>query len=187
MKHSRILSAVLPLALCLSGTLRGQPTVAPTTEPVGSARGQDVSGYNVVNSFETGYRFRSVGGNLGKYRSDVNFGNGVRLLGSSLSVHSREGQGGYFDELLLNTQGLGNDPYQSSSLRIRKNRMYSYDLLWRQNEYFNPALPLASGLHLRDTSRAMQDHNLVLFPQSSFRLLAGFSRVSQSGGGSTLR
>lgn len=169
------ISAALPLA--------AQPVVAPTSEPVGPVRGQDIGGYNIVQSFEAGYRFRDVSGNLGKYRSDVNFGNGVRLLGSTLLVHSKEGQGGYFDELLLNTQGLGNDPYQSASFRVRKNKLYSYDLLWRETEYFNPALPLASGLHFRDTARAMQDHNLTLLPQSPFRLLVGFSRVSQSGGG----
>src|SRR5687768_10188302 len=141
------------LALCIAVPAAAQPVVAPTNEPVGTARGQDIDGYNVVHSFETVYRFRQVGGNLGKYRSDANFGNGIRLLGSSLSVHSKEGQGSYFDELLLNTQGLGNDPYQSSSFRVRKNKLYSYDLLWRQNDYFNPALPVASGQHLQDTTR----------------------------------
>src|SRR5918993_2217047 len=127
-----------------------QPTIAPTDAPTGPSRGHDFGAYNIVNSFETGYRFRTVGGNLGKYRSDVNYGNGVRLLGSRLSVHSKEGHGGYFDELLLNTQGLGNDPYQFSSLRIQKNRLYKYDFLWRQNEYYNPALPVAAGQHFMD-------------------------------------
>jgi hypothetical protein len=177
------LRITLLCACSLAVPALSQPVVAPTNEPVDTARGQDIGGYNVVNSFETGYRFRDVGGNLGKYRSDVNFGNGVRLLGTNLTVHSREGQGRYFDELLLNTQGLGNDPYQSSSFRVRKNRLYSYDLLWRRNEYFNPALPLASGQHFQDTARTLQDHNLVLLPQSPFRLFAGFSRMAQSGGG----
>jgi hypothetical protein len=162
------------LALC-------QPTIAPTEAQVGSRRGQDFDGYNIVNSFEVGYRWRSVGGNLGKYRSDVNFGNGVRLLGSNLSINSKEGHGKYFDELLLNTQGLGNDPYQFSSLRIQKNRLYRYDLMWRENDYYNPALTIADGQHWMDTARRLQDHQIVLFPQSSFRLLAGYSRNSQTG------
>src|SRR5688572_6287679 len=119
-----------------------QPTIAPTESQVGPRRGEDVDGYNVVNSFELGYRWHDVSGNLGKYRSDVNFGNGIRLLGSSLSVHSKEGHGKYFDELLLNTQGLGNDPYQFSSFRVQKNRFYRYDLLWRENAYYNPSLLL---------------------------------------------
>ena len=66
-----------------------QPTIAPTEAQVGSRRGQDLDGYNIINSFEVGYRWRDVDGNLGKYRSDVNFGNGVRLLGSNV-IHPLE-------------------------------------------------------------------------------------------------
>src|SRR5829696_8491418 len=145
------------LSLLTIPAMWAQPTIAPTEPLTGSRRGQDVDGYNVTNSFELGYRWRNVDGNLGKYRSDVNFGNGIRLLGSTLTVHSKEGHGKYFDELLLNTQGLGADPYQFSSLRIQKNSIYRYDLLWRQNDYYNPALPIAAGQHLLDTSRKLQD------------------------------
>ncbi|MCS7025203.1 MAG: hypothetical protein NZV14_10405 [Bryobacteraceae bacterium] len=159
----------------------GQPTVAPTDAAAGSVRGENVGGYNVVNHFELGYRFRSVEGNLGKYRSDVNFGNGIRLLGSEFRANSREGQGKFFDEFTLNTQGLGNDPYQSSVLRLEKNRIYRYDLHWRLNEYFNPALTIANGLHRMDTSRRFQDHDFFLFPQSRFKLIAGHTRYWQSG------
>src|SRR5687767_730990 len=169
------------LCAILIGLACAQPNVAPTDAQIGPPRGYDMDGYNVVNSFETGYRFRSVDGNLGKYRSDVNYGNGVRLLGSRLSIHSKEGHGGYFDELLLNTQGLGNDPYQYSSLRIQKNRLYKYDMLWRQNEYYNPALPIAAGQHFMDTLRRLQDHSLVLLPQAPIRLHAGYSRMGQGG------
>ena len=156
---------------------------AQSSDSVGKPRGEDVGNYNVVQSFELGYRFRSVGGDLGKYRSDVNYGNGVRLLRSSLMVHSKEGDGSFFDELLLTTQGLGNDPYESATLRIQKNKLYQYSLLWRENAYFNPGLTISNGLHLLDTNRQMQDHDLVLLPQSSFRFFLGFSRNVESGPG----
>lgn len=172
---------VLILFAAIPWMVYGQPTVAPTTESVGAPRGENVGGYNILNSFELGYRFRSVDGNLGKYRSDVNFGNGIRLLGSQLRVNSREGQGKLFDELLLTTQGLGNDPYQSAVLRIEKNGLYRYDLHWRLNEYYNPGLTVANGLHRMDTSRRFQDHDFVLFPQSSYKLFAGYTRNTQTG------
>jgi len=161
--------------------LRAQAPIAPTPETVGRARGDDAGGYNIVNSFELGYRLRSVGGNLGKYRSDVNYGNGVRLLSSNLTVHSKEGHGRYFDDLALTTLGLGNDPYQSAVLRLAKNRWYRYDLLWRQNEYFNPALTISSGRHAMNVRRRLQDHDLTLFPQSKLRFLFGYSRNRQDG------
>lgn len=158
-----------------------QPPVAPATEPVGPRRGEEVFGYRVQNSFEAGYRALTGHGNLDQYRSDVNFGNGVRLFSSSLRVNSKDGRGGWFDEIVLSTRGLGNDPYQFSQWRVEKNRWYRYDGMWRSNAYFNPALPVSGGQHLLDTNRRMQDHDLTLLPQSAFRVFAGFSRNSQAG------
>jgi hypothetical protein len=174
---------VNPVAILISmaATLAAQPAAAPTPAAVGPARGENAGGYNVTTAFEAGYRFRAVDGNYGKYRSDVNFGNGPRLLSGALTVHSREGRGGLFDEIVLSTLGLGNDPYQSSSLRVQKNRLYRYDFAWRLNEYYNPALPISFGEHAANTIRRFQDHDFVLFPQSGLRLFAGYTRNSQDG------
>ncbi|HTA45255.1 MAG TPA: hypothetical protein VK789_22560 [Bryobacteraceae bacterium] len=137
--------------------------------------------YNVVQSWELGYRFATVGGNDGKYRADENYGDGIRLLSSNLTVNSKEGHGTLFDEIVLNTQGLGNDPYESATFRVQKNRIFDYNLLWRTNDYFNPGLTVANGEHLMDTTYRWQDHDLTLFPQSWFRLRGGYSRTSQVG------
>ena len=160
--------------------MAAQETVAPTVdEKVGSARGADKGGYNIVQSWELGYRFASVGGDASKYQSDVNYRNGVRLLSGSLNVNSKDGKGKWFDEFVLSTLGLGNDPYQSATIRLQKNRWYRYDLLWRQNDYRNPGL--TTGGQLQNTTHRWQDHDLVLFPQSHFRVRAGYSRVKQTG------
>jgi hypothetical protein len=161
--------------------LLAQETIAPTREPIGKPRGENVGGYNVLNSFETGARFFTTDGNEGKYRSDVNFRNGIRVLGSSLTINSREGRGRLFDEILLNTQGLGNDPYQSAILRVQKNKLYRFDLNWRLNDYFNPALTIAGGNHFINTTRRLQDHTLTLLPQSSFQFFAGYTSNYQAG------
>lgn len=175
-----IMRALILICACLAGAA-AQQVVAPTPADVGPRRGENAGDYNVVNSFEFGYRFSLVGGDLGKYRSDVNYRNGVRLLASNLTVNSRDGRGRFFDEIVLTTLGLGNDPYQSAALRLQKNRVYRYDLLWRLNEFYNPGLTIAAGQHLTDTRRRWQDHDLSLFPQSKLRLRAGYSRNSQSG------
>jgi hypothetical protein len=162
--------------------LHAQDTVAPTTgEQPGPPRGDNTGGYNVVQSWETGYRYSLIDGNEGKYRSDVNYGNGVRLLNSYLTVNSRDGHGKWFDEIVLTTQGLGNDPYEAATLRVQKNRLYRYDMSWRLNNYFNPGLATAAGLHLDNVTRRWQDHDLVLFPQSRVRIHAGYSRNTEDG------
>ncbi len=172
MKHWVILLAL---------RIAAQQTIAPTDEPVGIARGEDWLGYNIRQSFEAGARFLSVDGSRDKYRSDVNYRNGVRLLSSKLDIHSRQGKGKWFDEIVLNTLGLGNDPYQFTSLRIEKNRWYRYDMGWRQNEYFNPGLAIVDGLHRQDTLRRLQDHTLTIRPGQKWRVLGGYSRNSQFG------
>ncbi len=162
-------------------TLLAQQTVAPSVEAVGPARGKTIGDYSIRQSFETGYRFAEIDGNRGKYRSDVNFLNGLRVLGTSLSVNSRNGKGKYFDEIILNTQGLGNDPYQISNLRVEKNRKYRYEMNWRLNDYFNPALTIAFGQHWQNLQRRMQDHQFTLFPQSKIQFYGGYSRNVQDG------
>jgi hypothetical protein len=169
------------LALLTVIAAAAQQPVAPTPDQVGSPRGENVGDYNVTNSFETGYRFALVSGNYGMYRADVNYLNGIRLLGSNLSVDSKDGHGRYFDQILLNTIGLGNDPYQAANLRIQKNGLYRYDMLWRLDEFYNPGLTISGGEHLMDTRRRLQDHDLVIFPQSKFQFDLGYSRNTQTG------
>jgi hypothetical protein len=159
-----------------------QQLAAPTEgEQVGPPAGETYAKYNVSQSWEAGYRFAAIGGDEGKYRSDVNYRNGLRLLGSSLSIHSVDGHGKWFDEIVLTTAGLGNDPYQSATFRVQKNRLYRYDLLWRSNDYVNPGLTIASGEHLENTTHRWQDHDLTLFPQSAFRIHAGYGRATVNG------
>jgi hypothetical protein len=172
---------MLAILTAAAGVLGAQQVVAPTNEPVGSPRGDSIGDYNITQSFEFGYRWNQTGGDSNMYRQVVNFRRGFRLLGSSLSVNSKDGHGHYFDEILLNTTGLGNDPYEAVSLRIQKNGLYRYDMSWRMNDYFNPGLTVAGGLHLRNTSRRLQDHDLILFPTSRFQFRAGYSRNVEDG------
>jgi hypothetical protein len=179
MRTQHILGAVSLLASCIAA----QQVVAPTPDPVGKPRGDNAGDYNIVDSMETGYRFLTAGGSLDQYRSMVNYGNGVRLLSSYFTMNSRDGHGHYFDEIVLTTQGLGNDPYESATLRIQKNALYRYDLTWRLNDYNNPGLRSdgANSQHLLDTRYTLQDHDFTLFPQAAYKFFLGYTRGSQNG------
>lgn len=169
------------LSLVLIGAAAAQQVVAPTPEQVGPPRGENVGLYNITQSYETGYRFSLVGGDIGEYRSDANYGNGIRLLGSSFTANSKEGHGKWFDELSLTTLGLGNDPYESASLRVAKNGLYQYNMTWRMDDYFNPGLAASGGQHLMNTTRTLQDHDLTILPQSWVRFHVGYSRTADNG------
>lgn len=169
------------LLLAFLGAASAQQVVTPTPEQVGPPRGDTIGNYNITQSFETGYRFHLVSGDEGEYRSDANYGNGIRLLGSSLSINSKDGHGSWFDEISLTTTGLGNDPYESASLRAGKNGLYQYNMTWRMDDYFNPGLTVSGGQHLMDTTRTLQDHDLTLLPQSKIRFHLGYSRTADNG------
>lgn len=169
------------LVILAAAAVQAQEPVAPTQEPVGPVRGENTGNYNVTNSFEAGYRFALISGNEGMYRADVNYLNGVRLLGSSLTVDSKDGHGRYFDHISLNTLGLGGDPYQAANLRIEKNRLYRYDMLWRLDDFYNPGLTISGGNHFMNTERRLQDHEVVLLPQSPVKIDLGYYRNTQTG------
>src|SRR5580658_2878710 len=174
---------ILLITLLMAAACCAQQVVTPTQDPVGPPAGDNLSDYNIVNSFETGYRWTSLGGDLDEYKSQVNFDGGPRLLGSSFGMYSRDGHGKYFDELTLTTQGLGGDPYESAALRIAKNNLYRFDMTWRLNDYYNPGLTSAGqqGVNFRDTQYTSQDDDLTLFPQSKIKFFIGYSRSVQEG------
>jgi hypothetical protein len=66
--------------------------------------------------------------------------------------------------------------YEFANLRIQKNGWYRYDMLWRLDEYYNPAQTISFGEHFRNTSRRMLDNGLVLFPQAKIQFRFGYSR-----------
>src|SRR5258708_12578324 len=154
----------LPILAPISA-LHAQPVVAPTPDQPSAARGENAGNYNVTNSFETGYRWALIGGDRGMYRSDVNYGNGIRLLGSNLTVNSKDGHGWLFDEIILNTIGLGNDPYEYASLRIQKNGLYRYHTTGRPATYYNPSYPIPGAHHPIHTHRPMPHHESRPLPQ----------------------
>ena len=168
---------------CCVSLAEAQEPVAPSPTSADSSDGETSGNYNIVNNFEAGYRFHAVDGNALQYRSSVNYGNGLRLLASSLSVHSVNGRATVLDRMVLNTQGLGNDPYESAQLRVERNALYRYDLGWRQNDYFNPGLLTAGGnsQHRIDTTYRMQDHNLTILPEAKFKFIFGYTGSAQRG------
>ncbi len=172
---------LLPATLLFASAVYAQTPVAPTDLSTQSNRGDSNGDYNIRQSFELGYRFASAGGDQDMYRGTVNYTDGLRLLSGSLSIQTLDGHGKWFDQIILNTLGLGNDPYESATLRIEKNKLYRYDMLWRSDAYFEPGLTVSYGEHQMNTVRRLQDHDLTLFPQSWFKVLMGYTRDSQSG------
>jgi hypothetical protein len=140
-------------------------------------------GYTISNSFETGYRFASVGGNRDVYDSSVNFGNGVRLFEGELRVDSIDGKGKWLDEFGFNIRGGPGDPYQSNIVKAAQHGLYRYDLQLRSTDYNNRLPALWEGEHSLRTQRTMQSHDVTLLPGSRFEILLGYDRNARTGPG----
>src|SRR5581483_2045970 len=169
----------LSIPFFCAALLSAQQTVTPSS--TGELPTDKIGDYNVIQSFEAGYRAVSVSGDDATYRSQVNFGDGIRLFGSDLEANSLDGHGSLFDQLSLRTQGLGNDPYESAQFRVEKNHWYEYSLNWRLQDYFNPGLTTVGGAHFENVQHRLQDHDLTLFPQSRVKVTLGYSRSAEDG------
>ena len=176
--NPRLLCVSFVIALPL---LQAQPVVAPSPDRTGAPLGEAWGGYNVTNSFETGYRFTTVGGDASLFHNTENYGDGLRLFGANLTMNSKEGHGVLFDFLSLNATGLGNDPYGAATVRIEKNDLYRYDMHWRKSNYTNLPLDNGASANLMNTQRILQDHDLSVSVATWAKLQLGYSRVHQTG------
>lgn len=167
-------------------------TKTPSTTGSETAAADDLGSYNVISSIEFGVRGLSVTGNNNKYRSDLNYGNGVRLFDSSFLLRSKEGNGGAFDEFLVTTSGWGGDPYGATRVSVEKSGLYRFDANVRRARYFNAltsfANPLntAVGQHTSNHRHNFSDFDFTGLPDNrKIRFHLGFSRDTREGPGTT--
>src|SRR3954453_13856137 len=167
--------------LLLAPAVRAQPALTPSPIHIGSAVGADWGAYNITNSFETGYRFTTVGGDARLFRSVENYGNGLRLLAGSFAATSKDGRGRLFDSVLLTTTGLGNDPYGMARFQVEKNNLYRYEMTWRRSDYFNAAALNGESNTLKNTRRTIQDHDFNVSPAKWAKVVLGYTRNHEIG------
>jgi hypothetical protein len=131
------------VALFLSPAARAQ-------DDSGESKGINSGGYNIHQTIEFGYRASEISGNQNTYDTFENLGSGVRLFDYSLSMRSLDHNGLLFDNLTFSNFGYGGDPNDVTRLRIQKNKLYDFRLLfrrdknfWDYNLYANPLNPAA--------------------------------------------
>src|ERR1700685_1354776 len=102
----------------------------------GETKGIDSGDYNIQQSVEAGYRTSSINGNINTYDTFVNLGSGLRLFDYTLDMRSKEHNGFLFDNLSFSNFGYGGDPNDVSRLRIGKNKVYDFRVLFRRAQEF---------------------------------------------------
>ena len=122
--------------------------------------------YHVTSSTELGWRWRSVDGNIDKYKSDLNYKTGFRSFDSSVLLTSDSAKGKVFDTLLVTNSGWGSDPSGIVRVNMAKTGWYKFDSTVRKVTYFNDLLNHALNEHTSDTRHNLGDFDLVILPQN---------------------
>jgi len=146
-----------------------------------------------TGSVDLGYRwFSGAGGSLDTYRSVVDFGSGVRLLGLDLTLESATKK--YFDRINVRGAGWGGDPYNTAHVDAARHDWYNFSFDYRNVAYFNflPSFAdptLGSGIFVDqqsfDSHRRMMDFELDLRPGKWLVPYLAYSHDSGFGTGIT--
>ncbi len=160
----------------------------PAATPVAATSENTISG-----SIDVGYQWRSgVGGSLDTYRTVVNLGSGLRLMGLDLSFENAARR--WFDHINVRASNWGGDPYNTAHVDVSRHDWYNFSFDYRNIAYFN-FLPsyadptIGQGIYLDqrsfDTHRRMSDFELELMPGKWIVPYVAYSRDSGFGSGIT--
>ena len=202
MSNKTIFSLALVVLLLASGSVTNAQQAAPSPTPVEA--GDNAGKYLIISTLEVGYRGLSVGGDVNKYQSSLNYKAGPRLFDSSLLLQARDGDAPLFDRLLVTSSGWGADPSGNFRINVEKSKWYRFEGNYRKFKYFRflnsfanpnwvfspssfsvPPKPL-TGEHGYNTEMKMGDFDLTFLPKNRLiRFSVGYSPERYSGPGFT--
>src|SRR6202050_2214554 len=126
----------LPIRLLIFAMELFLSPIARAQGDSGESKGIDSGDYNIHQSIEFGYRANEINGNKDTYDTFENLGSGVRLFDYTLEMRSIDHKGLLFDNLSFSNFGYGGDPNDVSRLRITKNKLYDFRVLFRRDKNF---------------------------------------------------
>lgn len=193
----RAAARLLRPALALVPFLLSASAMAQDPQPKETTAG----GYTIHQSIDLGGRVVDTSGSGAMYDTLVNLQSGPRLLGQTVDIHAVANTSHpFFDDLSESSSGYGGDPYDVTTLRMSKGKIYRFQGLFRRDrQYFdydllgNPLVPagltsngytfpqVTSAPHLFNTVRRMTDVGLTLFPISKLSFRTGYSHHTDEG------
>lgn len=174
--------AILVTLLVTLTSSAQSPTPSPTPAPAADLM---IGGYKIISSTEFGYRWRSLDGSVSKYRSDLNYRQGLRSFDTNMLLESDSGKGKAFDSLLISHSGWGSDPSGFARINVEKTGLYKADANFRRVTYFNSLTNHALNEHTQNTRHELGDVDITLLPQNDlirFNFGASFSKNRGPGG-----
>ena len=185
------------MGLALAPFLLSASAQTPDPQPKETTAG----GYTIHQSIDFGGRVVDTAGSNAMYDTLVNLQSGPRILSQTFDIHALANSSHpLFDDLSESSSGYGGDPYDVTTLRMSKGKIYKFQGLFRRDrQYFdydlldNPLVPaglisngytfpqVTSSPHLFNTVRRMTDVSLTLFPISKLSFRTGYSHNTDEG------
>jgi hypothetical protein len=137
-----------------------------------------------------GYRWVGVGGSLNTYRSVVDLGSGMKLLGTEFTILNPTHQ--TFDRIDVRATDWGDDPYSTLHIGVQKAHLYNFSGDYRSMAYYSnlPAFAdplLANGIVLNeqalDTRKRISTWRLDMLPNHTLSPFLEYDQSSESGNG----
>ncbi|MEO5936641.1 MAG: hypothetical protein ABIP81_05460 [Terriglobales bacterium] len=170
------------------------PAAAPVETP--PEDGIESGGYHIRQSIEFGGRIVDFSGSGQLWNTFVNLHSGPRLLEYNLELKSLTHESIFFDRLTFHNFGYGGDPNNVSSLRVAKDKIYTFSGSFRRDRNFwdynllanplnpttsNPTIIVNSSPHRFETVRRNLNLALILAPASPVRVRLGFNHNISEG------
>lgn len=115
-----------------------------------------------------------------RYYEAMNYRTGIKI--NSLNLYGeRNGKSGFFDELYVNADGLG-DPYTTASIRMRQFNAFDFKVDYRNMKYFmNRNDSIYTGLHKFDESRDFLNASLGIDLSNDINVKLMMNSTGHSG------
>ena len=178
-RHSNLLFITVSAILLLFAGVFGQ-----SSTPQPSPEEALYNGYRITSATEFGYRWRSLDGNVNKYKSDLNYDKGFRSFDTNFLMERSDGRGTYFDSLLITNSGWGSDPQGYTRVNMEKTGSYKFTGNVRRLSYFNNLSNYALNEHTQDWKSTLGDFDIQILPQNErirFNFGGGFANNSGPG------
>lgn len=140
---------------------------------------------------DLGYRWEAMfRGSRELYRSQLDFGEGPKLLHSRLFWAPAAGEDRYLDRLELQLHGWGGEPYNTAQLRMGKAGIYDLDFRYQNAHYFSSIPSFANphfeagdpvSQHREDTSLRTATMDLRLWPGRRWSPFVSYQRTTRFG------
>ncbi|MBI4445276.1 MAG: hypothetical protein HY645_05140 [Acidobacteria bacterium] len=142
-------------------------------------------------NLDFGYRWKAgFRGSKDLYRSQLDLGEGPKLLAGDFFVSAPKGSNRWFDRVELRMNSWGGEPYNSAQLRAAKAELYELFFSHRNVQYFN-AIPffanplfeqgVAATQHHFDISHRFISTDLRLRPQKAVVPFLSYHRAVRQG------